>query len=59
MDVIKGMSAEISALKAAQQNSNIKNVIRESAADTQSADDILAGFINPPYEKNENGGKNK
>lgn len=59
MSVIKGMSAEISALKAAQQNSNIYNVIRESPASSQTADDILAGFINPPYEKNENGGKTK
>lgn len=59
MSVIKGMSAEISALKAAQQNSNINNIIRESTATSQTADDILAGFINPPYEKNENGGKTK
>lgn len=51
---MKEMAAELSAMKAAQQEANIKDVIRPAPEAKQTADDILAGFIRPEMKGDKN-----
>lgn len=53
-DQMKRMTEEVAAMKAAQQEANIKEVIRAAPETVQTADDILAGFIRPEMKGENN-----
>lgn len=55
---VKTMGQQLAALTKANQEANIKNIIREDSPRGETADDILAGIIHPPMNE-EKGGNNK
>lgn len=57
IDSVKTMGQQIEALTRANQEANIKNIIREDSPRGETADDILAGIIHPPMNEKEE--KNK
>lgn len=55
---VKSMGQQLAALTKANQEANIKNIIREDSPRGETADDILAGIIHPPMNE-EKGGNTK
>lgn len=55
---VKTMGQQLAALTKANQEANIKNIIREDSPRGETADDILAGIIHPPMNE-EKGGNTK
>lgn len=58
MASVNSMSQQLAALTKANQEANIKNIIREDSPRGETADDILAGIIHPPMNESK-GGNNK
>lgn len=57
IDSVKTMGQQIEALTRANQEANIKNIIREDSPRGETADDILAGIIHPPMNESKGGNK--
>ena len=57
MASVQSMQQQLAALTRANQEANIKNIIREDSPRGETADDILAGIIHPPMNEKEE--KNK
>ena len=55
IDSVKTMGQQIEALTRANQEANIKNIIREDSPRGETADDILAGIIHPPMNESKGG----
>lgn len=58
MASVKSMGQQLAALTKANQEANIKNIIRGESPRGETADDILAGIIHPPMNESK-GGNNK
>lgn len=52
---VKTMGQQLAALTKANQEANIKNIIREDSPRGETADDILAGIIHPPMNEEKGG----
>ena len=55
MASVQSMQQQLAALTRANQEANIKNIIREDSPRGETADDILAGIIHPPMNESKGG----